>query len=152
MNITYGLEEVASIAHDHILPLMKSASIFTFTGPLGAGKTTLISTLLKELGVSETVTSPTFTYVNSYTNNRGQTFHHFDLYRLSSAEEFVGAGFDEYLEQKDSWCFVEWPGVIKALLDEPEIANRVVDCELRHVRDGDLRQISYAFRSNASPL
>ena len=58
--------------------------IFTFTGPLGAGKTTLVQALLKASDVRDVITSPTFTYVNIYTNEVGQKFYHFDLYRLTN--------------------------------------------------------------------
>jgi tRNA threonylcarbamoyladenosine biosynthesis protein TsaE len=88
----------------------------TFTGPLGAGKTTIIRELLRRSGVTGLITSPTFTYVNLYTNEQGQTFYHFDLYRIQTLDEFAHAGFDEYLYQPNSRCFIEWPAIIEPLL------------------------------------
>jgi tRNA threonylcarbamoyladenosine biosynthesis protein TsaE len=95
---------------------MTDCSVFTFEGPLGAGKTTLIKKLLARCGVKEVVTSPTFTYVAIYHNDQGQTFYHFDLYRLSSAAEFIELGFDEYLYQPNSYALIEWPEIIIPLL------------------------------------
>jgi tRNA threonylcarbamoyladenosine biosynthesis protein TsaE len=71
---------------------------------------------LRSCGITETITSPTFTYVNEYTNSKAEHFYHFDLYRIGSVEEFQSQGFDEYLYQGQSWAFIEWPEVIMPLL------------------------------------
>ena len=96
--------------------MMKQCKVFAFEGPLGAGKTTIVRSLLEKCGIHEPITSPTFTYVNVYKNEKGQTFYHFDLYRLNSLDEFIEAGFDELLYQEDSWAFIEWPEIIMPLL------------------------------------
>jgi len=114
--IIYGIDEVEAVAH-HLAALRSMCDVFTFTGSLGAGKTTLVRTVLQQCGVKGPVTSPTFTYVNLYENEQGQTFYHFDCYRLSSTDDFVAAGFDEYLYQPNSWSFIEWPDVVMPLLD-----------------------------------
>jgi tRNA threonylcarbamoyladenosine biosynthesis protein TsaE len=98
--------------------LAQHCTVFTLQGSLGAGKTTLVKALLKEVGVTDTITSPTFNYVNVYSNSRGQLFYHFDLYRIVSLEEFIQAGFNEYLYVPGSWCFIEWPEIIMPLLYE----------------------------------
>lgn len=113
--IIYSLEEHNNIVEE-LKNLMPTAKIFTFSGPLGAGKTTTIKALLRNCGVTETITSPTFTYVNIYSNSSDDHFYHFDLYRIGSIEEFQSQGFDEYLYQPKSWAFIEWPEVIKPLL------------------------------------
>jgi tRNA threonylcarbamoyladenosine biosynthesis protein TsaE len=95
--------------------LKSHCSIFTFSGPLGAGKTTLIKRLLAHWGVTELVTSPTFTYVALYRVG-DFTFYHFDLYRLKTLSEFMEAGFDEYLYEPKSVSLIEWPGIIEPLL------------------------------------
>ncbi len=115
--IIYGSDQVPEIAL-LLAEKLKKCAIMTFTGPLGAGKTTLIKALLKECGVVDQVTSPTFTYVNRYENQRGQTFYHFDLYRISTPNDFIAAGFNEYLYALKSWAIIEWPQVIEPLLGQ----------------------------------
>ena len=97
---------------------MDQCRIFTFTGPLGAGKTSLIRQMLMQKGVEQLVSSPTFTYVNLYENDKGQLFYHFDLYRIDSMDSFYRAGFNEYLYAPHSWAFIEWPEVIMPLLGQ----------------------------------
>jgi len=92
------------------------ASVFTFQGSLGAGKTTLIQAILSQAGVSEPAPSPTYTYMHTYTTPHGETIYHFDLYRLPDQEAFFEAGFDEYLYAPQTWSFIEWPGIVMDLL------------------------------------
>lgn len=111
------MTEISSVA-DLLIDLMPEYKIFAFEGPLGAGKTTLVSEILKKCGVTEPITSPTFTYLNVYENSKNQLFYHFDLYRIGSLDDFLAAGFDEYLSAPKSWTFIEWPEVIMPLLTE----------------------------------
>ncbi len=111
----YSLDELPSIVKK-LKQFLKNGSIITFTGPLGAGKTTLIKELLKSLGVKERITSPTFMYVNRYDNDKGQKLYHFDLYRIKSLQDFTQAGFQEYLYQPDSLVLIEWPELVQPLL------------------------------------
>lgn len=111
----YTLSEITKVV-DTLFGLMKEHSVITLTGSLGAGKTTLTQALLKKCGVTDPVTSPTFTYVNRYENSKGEVFYHFDLYRIKTIDEFIMAGFDEYLYQPKTWCIIEWPEVILPLL------------------------------------
>jgi tRNA threonylcarbamoyladenosine biosynthesis protein TsaE len=113
--IIYSLAEQDAVIEE-LKALMGAYQVFACNGPLGAGKTTTIKALLKRCGVVGHVTSPTFTYVNAYENDKGERFYHFDLYRISSIEEFQSQGFDEYLYQDNSWAFIEWPEVIEPLL------------------------------------
>ena len=95
--------------------ILKEKNILAFSGSLGAGKTTLITQLLKNLGVQETITSPTFSYVNEYSID-GKKIYHFDLYPIGSVNEFIVAGFDEYLHNSDAIILIEWPEAITSLL------------------------------------
>lgn len=115
--ITYGLEDIPAVAAE-LKKMMSTVKVFTFVGPLGAGKTTLIKELLAQCGVTQTINSPTFTYMNVYDNQKNELFYHFDLYRINSLDEFLAAGFNEYLYVPNSWAFVEWPAVIMPLLKE----------------------------------
>lgn len=124
--IIFNESEIGSVAQK-LLALMPQCSIFTFTGPLGAGKTTLIREMLMQSGVTQPITSPTFTYLNVYENNKNQIFYHFDLYRIATMQDFLAAGFDEYLYAPGSWTFIEWPAVIMPLLKE-----KVCLCELAY--------------------
>lgn len=88
--------------------LLQKGDILYLTGDLGAGKTTLVKGIAQKLTkiCPDEVTSPTFTYLNIY---RGPIdLYHFDLYRLSSDEEFIQAGFHEFLEA-NGICCIEWP-------------------------------------------
>lgn len=113
--IIYSLNEL-DMAVELIKKAMTRYKIFAFEGTLGAGKTTLIRALLRSCGVTDVITSPTFTYVNVYHDAQGHTIYHFDLYRIETVHDFLVAGFDEYLSAPHSISFIEWPEVISPLL------------------------------------
>ncbi len=114
-NITYAENELNTVVCC-ILNCLPSCSIITFTGALGVGKTTLIRALLRMLGVHDVISSPTFTYVNTYSLPSGMQVYHFDLYRIKSLDDFIGAGFQEYLYQPNTLVLIEWPALIEPLL------------------------------------
>ena len=113
--VAYTLDNIHQ-AVELVKKHMDSCEVITFTGPLGAGKTTLVRELLESYGITEPVTSPTYTYVNVYTMPNGKTVYHFDLYRIESLDDFIAAGFDEYLYAPNSICLIEWPAAIEPLL------------------------------------
>lgn len=80
--------------------------VVAFTGDLGAGKTAFVSGMARALGVTDRVTSPTFTIVNEYEGGRLPLFH-FDMYRLESADELFDIGWEDYLA-RGGICAVEW--------------------------------------------
>jgi tRNA threonylcarbamoyladenosine biosynthesis protein TsaE len=92
-------------------------------GDLGAGKTTLTRGLLRELGFSGRVKSPTYTLVELYPFSRFNVYH-FDLYRFVDPDEWDEAGFREYFNDTGI-CLVEWPEKGGALLPEPDIRVRL---------------------------
>ncbi|MBN1549103.1 tRNA (adenosine(37)-N6)-threonylcarbamoyltransferase complex ATPase subunit type 1 TsaE [Candidatus Babeliales bacterium] len=112
---TFSLEDLDIIVRE-LVQLKNKCRVYTFTGPLGSGKTTLVRQMLKVMGVEGVISSPTFTYVNTYITKDDAVIHHFDLYRLQSYNGFIEQGFDEYLYQPDSWSFIEWPEVIMPLV------------------------------------
>ncbi|MCB0795189.1 MAG: tRNA (adenosine(37)-N6)-threonylcarbamoyltransferase complex ATPase subunit type 1 TsaE [Flavobacteriales bacterium] len=93
-----------------LLHVCKHKRVFTFSGELGAGKTTLIKAMCAELGVEDGTSSPSFGIVNEYEAADRSRICHFDLYRLKDASELDGIGFEEYLDSGDH-CLVEWPEV-----------------------------------------
>ena len=81
---------------------------FAFYGSMGAGKTTFIKALCKTLGVTGTVTSPTFALVNEYNAGNNGMVYHFDFYRINKPEEVFDFGCEEYFVS-GGYCFIEWP-------------------------------------------
>ena len=114
-SLRYSNLEIAK-AVQMILPYLEQHPIIALTGSLGAGKTTLAKEVLQTLGVQDVITSPTYSYVNSY-RTESHTIYHFDLYRLGSLDEFIDLGFDEYLHMPHAIVLIEWPEVIAPLLD-----------------------------------
>lgn len=98
-------------AGQEIAKLLIPGDVVCLTGELGAGKTTLIKGIAEKLGgiSPQEITSPTFTYFHMYPGN--PPLYHFDLYRITSPEQFLSLGFSEFLG-KDGICCIEWPDKI----------------------------------------
>lgn len=109
---------------DALLDFCGSRRIIAFFGEMGAGKTTFIRTLCRQLGVQENVSSPTFALVNEYHSSSDDQLFHFDFYRINRPEEAVAMGVDEYF-MSGCWCFVEWPEKILHLLPDNRIDVRI---------------------------
>lgn len=132
MKIKFDLNQIKEIVKKYFIPRLEKYKIFTFQGPLGAGKTTFIKSFLRECGVGDIITSPTFTYVNIYKTNKGRIFNHFDLYRLETLEDFLNSGFDEYFYRENSWSFIEWPEIVKPLLQQNCFQKKVYNIVLNY--------------------
>lgn len=116
MHHTYTEVEIQNTAKK-ILGTVKSKSI-AFYAPMGAGKTTLIRALVKELGGIDNISSPTFGLVNEYGDVNGNTLaYHFDFYRLTDEMEALDMGIEDYF-YSDKWIFIEWPEQIPNLLPQ----------------------------------
>tara|TARA_A200000159_G_C7238919_1_gene303645 strand:- start:192 stop:611 length:420 start_codon:yes stop_codon:yes gene_type:complete len=106
--LKYTLDTI-HVVSDHIKDLINNYTIFLFEGDMGSGKTTLIKQVVKDIGISENVKSPTFSLVNEYIENDLIIFH-FDLYRINKENELDSIGFYEYLNS-GKLCFIEWPDI-----------------------------------------
>lgn len=84
--------------------------VVILSGELGAGKTKFVQGVLSNFGLEKEISSPTFTIVNEYINNKIQIFH-FDLYRLADIDEFYAIGGEEYLEK--GICIFEWGEILE---------------------------------------
>jgi len=113
MTLTFTKEELPLIA-SKLLENLKP-KVWLFYGAMGSGKTTLIKEIAKVLGVTDRVSSPTFSLVNEYLSLKGNTLYHFDFYRIKKEEEALDIGIDEYF-YSDNYCFVEWPDKIENLV------------------------------------
>lgn len=103
--------------------------VICLDGELGSGKTVFVKGFAKALGISETITSPTFSLVKEYQDGELPLFH-MDVYRLDDAKEDFG--LDDYLNQ-DGICIIEWPEMIEGQLPEErlDIKIKVIDDETR---------------------
>ena len=124
LQISYTLADISAAAHQ-LWQWAHPLRIFTFSGSLGAGKTTFIHAICDMLGVEDTVSSPTFALINEYrfvAGDEQRIIYHMDWYRLLDANEAVDAGMEDVLSQSDAYCFVEWPEKAPELLHMPHIA------------------------------
>lgn len=117
-----------------------SSKIIVLYGDMGSGKTTLIKSIVKNLGSDDEVSSPTFSIVNEY-KALDDTIYHFDLYRLENIEEAYNFGIEEYI-YSNHWVIIEWPQLIESIL--PKESNRV---DLYINNDGS-RRIELNFKTN----
>lgn len=130
--LTYTLQDLPQIA-ETLLATHGRHAVYALTGELGAGKTTLVAEMARQLGVTEPTSSPTFSIVNEYAGADGPVYH-LDCYRLKSVEEALDAGLEELFEARGHAVFVEWPAVI-----EPLLPADVVRLRLEHAADGGRR-------------
>ena len=92
-------------------------SVVIFEGEMGAGKTTFIKAVCRELGVTDAVSSPTFSIVNEYETTSGKRLYHFDFYRIEEEQEALNIGALEYFDS-GNLCFIEWPSKVPNLLPD----------------------------------
>ena len=97
--------------------VLTPGTVIAYTGDLGAGKTAFTRGLARGLGATEAVTSPTYTIVNEYLTGRMPLFH-FDMYRLTSADDLFDIGWEDYLE-RGGVCAVEWSENVAEALEDP---------------------------------
>ncbi|MGN1115034.1 MAG: tRNA (adenosine(37)-N6)-threonylcarbamoyltransferase complex ATPase subunit type 1 TsaE [Candidatus Ornithomonoglobus sp.] len=114
---SYSYEDTAAIAAE-FAGTLKGGEFVAMYGDLGAGKTAFVQGLAKALGITQHVTSPTFTIVNEYEGRL--PLYHFDVYRIADPEEMYEIGYEDYLDA-GGVCIVEWSELIEELFPEEYI-------------------------------
>lgn len=136
MNVRIAKNEAENLyIAKSILEEYPSKRIYTFTGELGAGKTTLIKSFCQVLGVTDPVSSPTFALIQVYRGLQAEIYH-CDFYRLQREEDAYEIGVDEYL-YSGAYCFIEWPIKIASLLPDDHLAVYI------RIREDQSRSIEY---------
>jgi len=102
-----------------LAPGLQPGMVIYLCGDLGSGKTTLARRILRALGVTESIKSPTFTLVEPYTIS-SLYLYHFDFYRFTRSDEWVDAGLREYFNS-ESVCLIEWPEKAGGELPAPDL-------------------------------
>jgi tRNA threonylcarbamoyladenosine biosynthesis protein TsaE len=128
-DLPQAAQQVAAALAAYKLPVV------TLEGEMGAGKTTLVRALAAELGIADSVSSPTFSLVNEYRDGRNQPVYHFDFYRIDDEAEAERIGATEYFDS-GYLCLIEWPTRVAALLPVPhlQVTITVAANETREIR------------------
>lgn len=116
-------------AVEQFIAEMDDRTVFAFVGEMGAGKTTFINELCRQLGVDgEETNSPSFAIINEYrSETTAELIYHFDCYRLENEQEAIDIGAEDYFDS-GALCLIEWPERIETLLpDDTVVVNIAVN-------------------------
>ena len=116
-------EQETEAAGEALAKTLPEGAVVVLYGDLGAGKTAFVRGMARGLGLTDRVSSPTFTIVNEYLGGERPLFH-FDMYRLGGPEELFGVGWDDYLS-RGGVIAVEWSENIEAAFEGNEIRVRL---------------------------
>lgn len=133
LEVSYTIQNIQEIAKK-ILANISNKTI-CFYGDMGAGKTTLVKAIVKELGCQDISNSPTYGIVNEYADENGELLaYHFDFYRLNNETEALDLGVEDYFNQ-GVFVFIEWPEMINSYLPEEctNIYLKVEDVKIRRL-------------------
>jgi tRNA threonylcarbamoyladenosine biosynthesis protein TsaE len=112
-----SLEELPQVASRLVSILKQHSGVVALYGEMGAGKTTLVNALMREMASEDDVTSPTFALINEYLTGEGESVYHFDFYRIDDPREAFDMGYEEYF-YSGRLCLVEWPEKIEELIPD----------------------------------
>ena len=115
---TYSAEETFKVGFE-IGEKATPGSVYTLIGDLGVGKTVFTQGVAKGLGITEPISSPTFTIVQIYDEGR-MPFYHFDVYRIGDVEEMEEIGYEDCF-YGEGLCFIEWANLIEEILPDSYI-------------------------------
>ncbi|MCU0359980.1 MAG: tRNA (adenosine(37)-N6)-threonylcarbamoyltransferase complex ATPase subunit type 1 TsaE [Bacteroidia bacterium] len=116
---------------EKLLAFAGDCKVFLLNAQMGAGKTTFIKHLCKQLGSTDDFSSPSFSIVNEYHSPKGKIYH-FDLYRIKTTEELFDIGVEDYLDS-GAFCFIEWPALIEDLINvQHSRVNITCEGQVRH--------------------
>lgn len=122
--IAHNLDDIPFVAKE-LLEYIGNRKVVAFYAEMGSGKTTLISAVLRAMGIESLEGSPTYSLVNSYESPYYGEVMHFDVYRLNSLEEAMDAGVEELL-YSGAYCFVEWAEIVESLLPDDVVKVKMV--------------------------
>ena len=135
--ISTGSREESEQFGEALARALPPGSVVAMYGTLGAGKTVIARGFAKGLGITEAVSSPTYTIVQEYDiPNTDQRFYHLDLYRIADEHAALGFGVDEFLCDDEAWTLLEWPVRIEKILP-PEVITLSIeplDDQTRQIR------------------
>ena len=134
MELIFTLDKIQHAAKD-LWAATTHYKVFALQGEMGAGKTTFIHALCEAMGVTDTISSPTFSIINQYMTSNGQMVYHMDLYRIKNEQEAINAGIEDCLYSGNA-CLVEWPEKIPAIFpdDTLYITITAVDTNTRKLQ------------------
>ena len=131
MKLTIESLDTIQLTVRQFIDQIGNRTVFAFNGKMGAGKTTFIKSICEEMGVKETVNSPTFSIVNEYETSDKRIIYHFDCYRINNIQEALDLGAEEYL-YSGNLCFIEWSENIAPLLPDS-----IVNVNIEEVKNGN---------------
>lgn len=132
---SYSEKDTQKIAEE-IAAQIKCGDVICLNGDLGAGKTVFVTALARAMGVTEYISSPTFTIVNEYSGK--MPIYHFDVYRIADCDEMFEIGFEEYI-YGGGLCIIEWSCNIEEILPEDRYE---IEIRRNYDKGDDYREIS----------
>jgi len=139
LDLTADIGALENVAQQ-IISEGRDLKIWTFSGDLGTGKTTLISEICRQLGVIDTVKSPSYNLIHEYLTLSNEQVFHFDFYRLNEVDEALDLGIEEYFYSQNL-CLIEWPELIKDYIPIPNMEIQIKlsgeDCRLYRIKKNE---------------
>lgn len=133
---TYSAEETFALG-ERLGGQAAAGQVYTLVGDLGVGKTVFTQGVASGLGITEAVSSPTFTIIQEYEEGR-LPFYHFDVYRIGCVDEMDEIGYEDYF-YGDGVCLIEWANLIEEIIPE-EAVSIVIEKDLE--KGFDFRRIT----------